>query len=105
MNVRHWTRPAVGLSVLIHLTGLIWFFCQPSAGLKILLILAVNHLILSGLGLIPRSRALGPNLSRLPVTEQSQGKVVLTFDDGPDPEFTPQVLDILEAHGARGTFL
>ncbi|MGE0821961.1 MAG: polysaccharide deacetylase family protein [Candidatus Binatia bacterium] len=28
----------------------------------------------------------------------------LTFDDGPDPEFTPQLLDILESNGARGTF-
>lgn len=28
----------------------------------------------------------------------------LTFDDGPDPEFTPQLLDILERYGARGTF-
>jgi peptidoglycan/xylan/chitin deacetylase (PgdA/CDA1 family) len=30
--------------------------------------------------------------------------VSLTFDDGPDPEFTPQILDILRAHGARATF-
>lgn len=28
----------------------------------------------------------------------------LTFDDGPDPEWTPRLLDLLEAHGARGTF-
>jgi peptidoglycan/xylan/chitin deacetylase (PgdA/CDA1 family) len=28
----------------------------------------------------------------------------LTFDDGPNPEFTPQLLEILERHGARGTF-
>lgn len=30
--------------------------------------------------------------------------VALTFDDGPDPEYTPQVLDVLERHGAKGTF-
>jgi peptidoglycan/xylan/chitin deacetylase (PgdA/CDA1 family) len=30
--------------------------------------------------------------------------VALTFDDGPDPEHTPRVLDALEAAGARGTF-
>ncbi len=30
--------------------------------------------------------------------------VSLTFDDGPHPEFTPHLLDILESHGARGTF-
>ena len=28
----------------------------------------------------------------------------LTFDDGPHPTFTPQMLDILERHDARGTF-
>jgi len=30
--------------------------------------------------------------------------VALTFDDGPDPEVTPRVLDLLGAHGARATF-
>ena len=28
----------------------------------------------------------------------------ITFDDGPDALWTPQVLDVLEAHGALGTF-
>lgn len=32
------------------------------------------------------------------------GSVALTFDDGPDPESTPAVLDILAAHGAPATF-
>jgi peptidoglycan/xylan/chitin deacetylase (PgdA/CDA1 family) len=30
--------------------------------------------------------------------------LALTFDDGPDPEETPRVLELLERHGARGTF-
>jgi len=30
--------------------------------------------------------------------------VVLTFDDGPDPDWTPRVLDILKAKQARATF-
>jgi len=30
--------------------------------------------------------------------------VALTFDDGPDPRFTPMVLDLLAAHQARATF-
>ena len=34
-----------------------------------------------------------------------QGDVVyLTFDDGPNPNHTPEVLDILARHGARATF-
>ena len=30
--------------------------------------------------------------------------IALTFDDGPHPEDTPAVLELLERHGARGTF-
>jgi len=33
------------------------------------------------------------------------GRVLhLTFDDGPDPEHTPRMLELLAAHGARATF-
>ena len=31
-------------------------------------------------------------------------RVALSFDDGPDPEMTPKVLDILARHGAHATF-
>ena len=30
--------------------------------------------------------------------------VSLTYDDGPDPQFTPGILDALAAHGVRATF-
>ncbi len=30
--------------------------------------------------------------------------MALTFDDGPDPEWTPQVLDVLRRHGVPATF-
>jgi len=33
-----------------------------------------------------------------------QRRVALTFDDGPSPEYTPRLLDILDRHGARATF-
>lgn len=33
-----------------------------------------------------------------------QPAAALTFDDGPDPEWTPRILEVLERHGARGTF-
>ena len=32
------------------------------------------------------------------------GNVYLTFDDGPHPEHTPFVLDVLKNHDAKGTF-
>ena len=31
-------------------------------------------------------------------------EIVLTFDDGPDPRFTPMILDALRTHGAEATF-
>lgn len=34
----------------------------------------------------------------------SERVVALTFDDGPDREFTPRVLDVLGQYGAKGTF-
>jgi cellulose synthase/poly-beta-1,6-N-acetylglucosamine synthase-like glycosyltransferase/peptidoglycan/xylan/chitin deacetylase (PgdA/CDA1 family) len=30
--------------------------------------------------------------------------IALTFDDGPDPEWTPRILDVLRRHDARATF-
>ena len=36
---------------------------------------------------------------------QTKEKVVaLTFDDGPHPEYTEQILNLLEQYGAKGTF-
>ena len=32
-------------------------------------------------------------------------QVALSFDDGPDPEWTPKILDILKKYNVRGTFL
>ncbi len=34
----------------------------------------------------------------------SERRVALTFDDGPDPRWTPMALDVLEKHGAKATF-
>jgi peptidoglycan/xylan/chitin deacetylase (PgdA/CDA1 family) len=36
--------------------------------------------------------------------EPGRHVVALTFDDGPDPETTPMVLEILARHGAKATF-
>ena len=49
----------------------------------------------------PRSQFFAPVVSRLATRERV---VALTFDDGPDPVFTPQILDVLDAHHARATF-
>jgi peptidoglycan/xylan/chitin deacetylase (PgdA/CDA1 family) len=64
--------------------------------------LALDHLFLVAAGTWPRSRLLGPNLTRLPAA--ADGAVAVTFDDGPDPEVTPRVLEMLDDAGARGSF-
>lgn len=66
--------------------------------------IAANHALLTTAGLLPRSRLLGPNLTRLPDTEANARRIVLTFDDGPDPQVTPRVLAILREAGARASF-
>ena len=42
-----------------------------------------------------------PIATRLPTTEKT---IALTFDDGPSPETTPFILDILRERGATATF-
>lgn len=63
--------------------------------------LLANHAALIAAGLWPRSTLLGPNVLRL---AGGRAEVALTIDDGPDPEVTPQVLDILAEHGVTATF-
>lgn len=63
--------------------------------------LMANHALITAAGLWPRSRWLGPNLTHLP---RNAPQVAITIDDGPDPEVTPAVLDVLDAHQAVATF-
>ena len=42
---------------------------------------------------------------RFPGLERVDGdRVALTFDDGPDPDGTPAILDALDAIGRKATF-
>ncbi|MEH0845134.1 bifunctional polysaccharide deacetylase/glycosyltransferase family 2 protein [Micromonospora sp. CPCC 205711] len=57
----------------------------------------------------PRAVATGGPVLRLdrpePVSRRMPDRTVaLTFDDGPDPEWTPRVLDVLRRHHAHATF-
>ena len=65
---------------------------------------ATNHLALSAASMLPRSALLGPNITRLSTHARERNQVCLTFDDGPDPFVTPQVLDLLEDAGAYASF-
>jgi len=88
-------------SVAIHLGALGAVLALPRLWPWSLAAVVLNHAVLSAGGLLPRSRLLGPNWTRL---RAAPGCVALTIDDGPDPEVTPAVLDLLAAHGVRATF-
>jgi len=69
-----------------------------------------DHLLLALSGLWPRSHLLGPNWTHLPPLAAGAGvatmpaAVAVTIDDGPEPQVTERVLEVLDAHGARATF-
>jgi len=46
----------------------------------------------------------GPKATHLSSGCSDRRQVALTFDDGPNPPYTQQILDILRAHNARATF-
>lgn len=84
------------------LAGALWWALPPALGLP-----AAAAVMLATIALFawhithPASQFFVPVVSRLGVDAPV---VALTFDDGPDPVFTPQILDLLRAHGARATF-
>lgn len=63
-----------------------------------------NQLLLTAGGLWPRASLLGPNVTRLPAPAAARNEVALTIDDGPHPEVTPRVLDLLDDGNAKATF-
>jgi len=48
----------------------------------------------------PTSRIFGPAL----IAPKRAGELALTFDDGPNPKWTPRLLDVLGEHGVKATF-
>lgn len=44
------------------------------------------------------------NIGVLSRAQKGEGRIVLTFDDGPDPRYTPQVLEILARYQVKACF-
>ena len=99
------TTPALQLGTGLHIFCIALTVLNPTLWPWTLGVVIVNHLLFSATIIIwPRSRLLGPNMTRLPAAAARRGEVTLTFDDGPDPVVTPQVLDLLDQYGARASF-
>ncbi len=96
--------PLLRAVITLHVLAVIAVIAHPGLWPWALGTVIASHLLVVAASLWPRSRWLGPNLTRLPEASAARGEIALTFDDGPDPEVTPAVLDLLDAHGMRATF-
>ena len=96
--------PAVRFSMLLHAAAVVTVAVQPALWPWALGAVAGNHLLLAAAMFWPRGRVLGANLVRLPAAAAARKEVSVTFDDGPDPEVTPRVLDLLDRHQAKASF-
>lgn len=95
--------PLVTTSIALHGVAAALLAWQPASWPWAVGLVVADHAALTGAGLWPRSRLLGPNWTRLPESKGAP-RVALTIDDGPHPEVTPRVLDLLDASQARATF-
>ena len=96
--------PFIKLSLAIHAAAGLGLLAAPGSWPWALGMVVLNQLLLTAAGLLPRTRLLGPNLNCLPAAAIARREIVLTIDDGPDPEVTPRVLDLLDVVGAKASF-
>jgi peptidoglycan/xylan/chitin deacetylase (PgdA/CDA1 family) len=105
MSTQRWHSPAlVRASIALHVLAALAVIASPRYWPWVLAAIVLDHWVIVAAGLWPRSQWLGTNWIALPAAAKARGEIALTIDDGPDPAVTPQVLDILERHGARATF-
>jgi peptidoglycan/xylan/chitin deacetylase (PgdA/CDA1 family) len=104
-GLRAW-RPGIALwlSAGFHILAVIALVARPQWWPSILMAVVLNHVVLALIGLWPKSRLLGANMLRLPHAAARRNEIALTFDDGPDADVTPRVLDILDTRHAQASF-
>lgn len=102
---KHWQPTLlIHASVALHAIALVALIAAPTLWPWILASIITNHVVVTALGLWPRSHLLGPNLTRLPAAATARNEIALTIDDGPDPMVTPQVLEILAQYSVKASF-
>jgi len=85
--------PAIRVSIALHAVGVIVLIIDPQAWPWVVAAVLANHLVLTAGVFFVRGQLLAAN-----------GQVCLTFDDGPHPELTPRVLELLERYQAQASF-
>lgn len=100
-----WTpSPFLRTSAAVHGAAALGALAVPAAWPWALGAVVANHVVLAAAGLLPRATLLGPNLIRLPEAAAQRREIALTIDDGPDPNVTPHVLELLDAAGVQASF-
>jgi len=104
-ETRRWRpAPIILASFVFHAAALTALVVEPAWWPWVLGALVANHLVLGLIGMWPRSQLLGSNMLRLPDAAVRRGEIAVTFDDGPHPDVTLKVLDILDRFDARASF-
>lgn len=98
------TTNFIRVSFVLHGLAALLLLVAPGYWRWALAVVLANQLLITAMGLWPRSTWLGPNWSRLPAVAAARNEIALTIDDGPDPAVTPQVLALLDRHAVRATF-
>lgn len=96
--------PAMICTLVLHAGGAVVLTVEFALWPWVGAVLAANHLLLLAGVFLVRARLLGPNLNRLPPGAIAHGQICLTFDDGPHPQITRRVLELLERHRAQASF-
>ncbi len=100
---RHWRpTPVLASTIAVHAGAVALTAAQPAYWPYAAGAVAASHAVMATAGLWPRSALLGPNWTRLP--DHVGAQIAVTIDDGPDPDITPRVLDLLDRYDARATF-
>jgi peptidoglycan/xylan/chitin deacetylase (PgdA/CDA1 family) len=96
--------PLMKASFLLTMAAPLAIAVQPIIWPWALAVLVADHLLLTFAGLWPRCSWVGSNWTSLPPASAERGEIAITIDDGPDPDITPAVLDLLDHCGAKATF-
>ena len=68
------------------------------------LLLVGHHVLIFLLCLHPRTSLIGFNQSKIVQLQGEPPSVLLSFDDGPDPQSTPEILAILDQYKVKALF-